>query len=218
MADDEATLSGFFEELSRQDGNGSRQEGSSSGTGDGIAEAKKEEVYRDPEEDDLLAGFFKDVLEPKKDEEDSQKKPKVAVSGNDGDVASAVRDETERTDKYTNQDLGSSLSQYNRLMAKNYEWRNLNPYLVLQLDIDATEEDIKQRYRKLAARLHPDKLRGVEFPVECFEQVKIAYQKLQDPKQKEIIIKNIEKIRADTTKEHKKLLAKGVSELFREHV
>jgi hypothetical protein len=56
-----------------------------------------------------------------------------------------VKDETYMHEKYTTQDLGDRKVQYERIMSTNYEWKNLNPYYVLQLGIDATEEDIKQR-------------------------------------------------------------------------
>ena len=58
-----------------------------------------------------------------------------------------------------------------RLLSSHYEWKNLNPYAVFQLDIDATEEDIKYRYKKLSLKVHPDRLRGVEKAREAFEEV-----------------------------------------------
>lgn len=79
-------------------------------------------------EEDLLSGFFSDV----------QDAPPAVVK--------AVKDETFMHEKYTNEDLGDRKLQYDRIMKENYEWRNLNPYFVLQLGIDATEEDIKQRW------------------------------------------------------------------------
>lgn len=78
-------------------------------------------------DEDLLSGFFTDV----QGKEPVETKP--------------IRDETFMHEKYTNEDLGDKKKQYERIMEKNYEWRNLNPYFVLQLGIDATEEDIKQR-------------------------------------------------------------------------
>jgi DnaJ-class molecular chaperone len=44
----------------------------------------------------------------------------------------------------------------------------------MQLGIDATEEDIKYRYRKLSAKIHPDKLRDVELAREGFEEVRVV--------------------------------------------
>ena len=68
-------------------------------------------------------------------------------------------------------DLGDPLEQVARLTTQNYEFKNLNPYAVLQMDIDASDDDIKYRYRKLSAKVHPDKLSGVENAREAFEQV-----------------------------------------------
>lgn len=93
----------------------------SSGGNSSSAESKVQD------EEDLLSGFFSEV------QDKEIVKEKVA------------KDESFMHEKYTNADLGDRKLQYERIMEKNYEWRNLNPYFVLQLDIDATEEDIKQR-------------------------------------------------------------------------
>ena len=47
--------------------------------------------------------------------------------------------------KYAVEDLGDPVEQINRLTTANYQFKNLNPYEVLQLDIDASNEDIKYR-------------------------------------------------------------------------
>ena len=78
------------------------------------------------QEDELLAGFFSEVL---KDEPKPEPKNDKIL-----------------TEKYTQQDLGDAKSQFERIMAPHYEWKNVNPYRVLQLDIDATDEDIKYRF------------------------------------------------------------------------
>ena len=83
-------------------------------------------------DDDILSGFFSEVQEKTTTVADQK----------------IIKDETFSHEKYSNQDLGDRKLQYDRIMEKNYEWRNLNPYFVLQLDIDATEEDIKQRYKR----------------------------------------------------------------------
>ena len=112
----EAELSGFFSEIA----------GSSASTSSG--QTVTEEASKADNDDDLLSGFFSEV------------------EGQKNKVEKVVVDETFIHEKYTNEDLGDRKQQYERIMAKNYEWRNLNPYFVLQLGTDATEEDIKQRY------------------------------------------------------------------------
>lgn len=112
-----------------------------------------------PEEDNLLADFFTEVTSAPPDE---TKKPQLEE---------VLETQKILTEKYANQDLGTSREQYDRLLGKHYQWKNLNPYYVFQLDIDATEEDIKQRYKKLSLKVHPDRLRNVENANEAFEQV-----------------------------------------------
>ena len=53
----------------------------------------------------------------------------------------------------------------------------MNPYDVLGVAIDASTEEIKQRYRTLAQLHHPDK--GGD--AELFKQVKLSYEILSDP-------------------------------------
>lgn len=45
-----------------------------------------------------------------------------------------------------------------RLLHRNHEWRNLNPYWVLSLPADAGENDVKRRYKQLSMIVHPDKV------------------------------------------------------------
>jgi DnaJ homolog subfamily C member 8 len=46
-------------------------------------------------------------------------------------------------------DFGDADGQLTRLLQPHYEWINLNPFRVLMLETDATEDDIKQHYRKV---------------------------------------------------------------------
>ena len=85
------------------------------------------------DESDLLAGFFSELTEDSKAKE-RQKEEKTNQAR-----AQLL------TEKYTTQDLGTGKAQYERLTQKNYVWKNQNPYYVMQLGIDATEEDIKNR-------------------------------------------------------------------------
>jgi thymidylate kinase len=59
--------------------------------------------------------------------------------------------------------------------------------------------------------VHPDKLRDMENAREAFEQVKTAYQKLQDEKQRGVVVLNIEYILEEFNKERRRLISKGVS-------
>ncbi|MDI6617411.1 MAG: molecular chaperone DnaJ [Clostridiales bacterium] len=63
------------------------------------------------------------------------------------------------------------------MLAKDY-------YAVLGLDKNATEEDIKKAFRKLALKYHPDRNRGDKSAEEKFKEVNEAYQVLSDPKKR----------------------------------
>uniref|UniRef100_A0AAY4CUY0 DnaJ homolog subfamily C member 8 n=1 Tax=Denticeps clupeoides TaxID=299321 RepID=A0AAY4CUY0_9TELE len=62
---------------------------------------------------------------------------------------------------------------------------NLNPFEVLQLDPEATDEEIKKRFRQLSILVHPDKNQDdAERAQQAFEAVEKAYRLLQDGEQK----------------------------------
>jgi len=158
------------------------------------------------DEDDLLASFFSDVSAGKPESKSDSSGP--VVPDPDGKEADS---EVVLTEKYAQQDLGSGRDQCERLLAKHYEWRNLNPYYVLQLDVDANEEDIKFRYKKLSLKVHPDRLRDIANARDAFEQVKEAYARLMDPDQRKTVAMHIENVTLDLLKDRKKLISKGVS-------
>ena len=54
-------------------------------------------------------------------------------------------------------------------------------YEVLGVSRDATEEDIKRAYRKLARELHPDVNQHDPQAEERFKEVSAAYEVLSDP-------------------------------------
>lgn len=155
----------------------------------------------DNKEPDLLSGFFSEIA----NQPVATRQTKAAQDLSDSQVARKAES------KYATQDLGDPISQFNRLTQSNYQWRNLNPFYVLQLGIDATDEDVKLRYKNLSRMVHPDKLRDMENAREAFEQVKTAYQKLMDEKQRSVIVLNIEYILEEFNKERRRLISKGVS-------
>jgi hypothetical protein len=116
-------------------------------------------------EDNVLADFFNEVSgRATTDDVDTTTMSVVTVP-------STARDESAITEKYANQELENGRAQYARLLSNHYQWKNLNPYYVFLLGTDATEEDIRYRYKKLSLKVHPDRLRDVEDPNAAFEQV-----------------------------------------------
>ncbi|CAO2821632.1 unnamed protein product [Amaranthus hypochondriacus] len=54
-------------------------------------------------------------------------------------------------------------------------------YKILGVDYDATEEDIRLSYRKLALKWHPDKHKGDNAVTSKFQEINEAYRVLSDP-------------------------------------
>lgn len=59
-----------------------------------------------------------------------------------------------------------------------------NYYIVLGIQQNATLEDIKKAYRKLAFRYHPDQNRGGLHGEERFKEIKEAYETLIQPQER----------------------------------
>jgi DnaJ family protein C protein 8 len=79
-------------------------------------------------------------------------------------------------------DLGTSASQIDRLLQTNYEWKNLNPFYVLDIPHTVDNESIiSARYRALSLLVHPDKnAEDVIRAKAAFEQVKKAMEQMND--------------------------------------
>lgn len=63
----------------------------------------------------------------------------------------------------------------------NKDWIEKDFYAVLGVGKDATPEEMKKKYRKLARELHPDKNPGDKKAEEKFKEVSEAYDVLSDP-------------------------------------
>ena len=175
MGDD--LLAGFFGsvEASAASAASKTAGSSSSGAGGSAGGADVQPTagdVADGQNDDALADFFNEVTASAEAAKQIRPARPAATQTAEERGGDEEDEEPTTTEKYTKQDLGTGQEQYARLMGSHYEWRNLNPYYVFQLDTDATEEDIKFRYKKLSLKVHPDRLRDVEHAREAFEQVR----------------------------------------------
>src|SRR5690349_1774095 len=59
-----------------------------------------------------------------------------------------------------------------------------DPYAVLGVARDASEDDIKKAYRRLAKKLHPDLSPGNRTNEQQFKEVTAAYDLLSDPQKR----------------------------------
>ncbi|KAF6720632.1 DnaJ-like protein subfamily C member 8 [Oryzias melastigma] len=110
----------------------------------------------------------------------------------------------------------TSKQQIDRLLRPGASYFNLNPFEVLQIDPEATDDELKKRFRALSILVHPDKnqddperaqkaFEGQPLPVclcskssfigresVCFPAVDKAYKLLLDPEQKKRALDVIE--------------------------
>lgn len=57
-------------------------------------------------------------------------------------------------------------------------------YKLLEVDYDASDEDIRSNYRKLALKWHPDKHKGDNDVTAKFQEINEAYGVLSDPEKR----------------------------------
>ena len=58
-------------------------------------------------------------------------------------------------------------------------------YVTLDIKYNATQDEIKKSYRKLALKFHPDKHGGEQYYADRFSEIQQAYQILSDVQKKE---------------------------------
>ena len=88
---------------------------------------------------------------------------------------------THRDDKYKGTAGENSSRANNYTQNSSSFW---DPYKILEIQSDASQEDIKKAYRQLAGKYHPDKVEhlGEEFKAlaeKRFKEIQQAYQELR---------------------------------------
>jgi DnaJ family protein C protein 8 len=127
-------------------------------------QAEKPQEKEAEEEGDDLDDFFAEMEEVATPKPAKDEGPKAT---------NAIKNDRET--------LGTSETQMEFLLRDNYEWRNLNPFYVLQLPHEASEDDISRRYKALSLLLHPDKNYGSDRAQLAYDQVQKAKSTLSDP-------------------------------------
>eukprot|EP00940_MAST-03C_sp_MAST-3C-sp2_P002594 g2594.t1 len=122
------------------------------------------------DEDDQVMAFMNEI------EDIDKNGAERSASGSDA----ASKKEEPRSVDDAEIDALDSTGHINRLLQKNFVWKNLNPFHVLLLPTHATSADIKRRYHKLSALVHPDKSTDPRAR-DAFLEVKKAYLELINP-------------------------------------
>ena len=100
-----------------------------------------------------------------------------------------------------------------KIISKN---SSKNPYSILEIPYDATDDQIKRQYRKLALLIHPDKCR-IPQSSDAFHILEEAYSTLLDNDKKNyfkrIYREAKDRIEYQRQLENKKRIKKGIDEL-----
>jgi DnaJ like chaperone protein len=99
-------------------------------------------------------------------------------------IENTLREETQVLIKKVGLELGLSYDQHNEIRAKYSLEPFRTPYLILELSSDASNDEIKRAYRKLASQCHPDRVamedeKTVYEAHQRFLEVQSAYQELE---------------------------------------
>lgn len=107
------------------------------------------------------------------------RKTKANALGQSGKWEDAVREwksiqELDPEDRTIPKEIRKAELEFKKSQRKDY-------YKIMSVEKDASPEDIKKAYRKLAVKLHPDKNPGDEVAEAKFKDLQEAYETLSDP-------------------------------------
>jgi len=158
--------------------------------------------------EDPLAAFMSDIVQLDKKED-----PLAAFMDDIGQLDKIVVVKKEfKIDHESEMKGWTSENQIERILQRNHQWINVNPFTVLGLtDEHATTDDITKRYRKLSTMIHPDKTK-VPRSQEAFDEVKRGYERLQDDNARKLIVEIIHQCRERVRKTRNRLRKNGLSE------
>lgn len=142
---------------------------------------EKQEKDTDP-----LASFFDEVAE----------------------IESANQQKKTNVDHSVETEGWNTINQLERILQKHHRFLNLNPYHVFGLGHEANEEDIKRRYHRLSALVHPDKNSDPRAR-EAFEFVTKAHAELRDESRRDFFHKTFTQCR-QSVQQHRNTLLKNL--------
>ena len=107
----------------------------------------------------------------------------------------------------------TSQAQLKRLLSTNF----VNPYEILMILPDATEEEIRKQYKTLSLLVHPDKCGHDPRAADAFHVLETGYKTLLDPEKRKVYQRIMrearERVEYERNKENKRREKKGLPPL-----
>jgi hypothetical protein len=143
----------------------------------------KEQEKVDEEEDDPMAAFMAELAaaEQSAAQQSETGGDRDNTDGNETSKDQVQEDPAKRFVDHDAETAGwTGANQIDRLLRPHYSFWNANPFEALGITNEhASEEDVRKRFLKLSALVHPDKNRQDQRSNDAFQEVKKAYEKLK---------------------------------------
>ena len=112
------------------------------------------------------------------------RRTKARAQGESGDWEAAVKDYKSLLETASSEEQPALQKDIRHAELELKKSKRKDPYKILGVDRDATEQDVKKAYRKLAIVHHPDKNPDDPAAAERFKDIGEAYETLSDPEKK----------------------------------